>query len=150
MENELGKIFKEERMYKRLSIVELAKLSGVDPKTISMIERGIRKKPNPETILKMHNILEPKISIVETLSMAGYKDKEICEIIDCKKYNYKFVIIVSGKGTVYDGNQELADAYVRTLLDDSLLMYDLDDDYEGMYFNHNPSVLIDYEEEKFE
>ena len=53
MKKELGQIFKEERMKRGLSITELAKFSRVDPKTISMIERGIRKKPNSNTLFNL-------------------------------------------------------------------------------------------------
>ena len=50
---EFGSIIKKERIKKGLSITELSKMTGVDIKTISFIERGFRKQPKLDTLLHM-------------------------------------------------------------------------------------------------
>ena len=147
MKKELGQMFKEERMKRGLSITELAKFSGVDPKTISMIERGIRKKPNSNTLFKLYEVLDLPLTHAELYYLAGYNKREICEALDCKKFDYKFVIIVSGKGTIYEGSVDDADAYVRDQISDCLRMNDIIDGVEDMKFNPEPSVLVDFEED---
>lgn len=148
MEKELGQIFKEERIRKRLTITDLAKFSGVDPKTISMIERGIRKKPTSETIFKLKEVLDVSYTDPELLHIAGYNKREICESLGYKKYNYKFVIMVNGTGTIYIEDVDEADMYVRDQIKDCLELNDCVDGVEDMVFNQEPSVLIDFEEDK--
>ena len=50
MNYELGNEIKEKRMYLGFSQADLAILTGTDIKTISLIERGARQKPKPETV----------------------------------------------------------------------------------------------------
>lgn len=55
--NVLGYELKIDRLRRGLSQIELSKLTGVDAKTISLIEKGIRKKPKPETIYKLSKVI---------------------------------------------------------------------------------------------
>ena len=74
MKNELGNIIKEQRMYWGLSQTELSKRTGIDIKTISLIERGVRRKPIPETLKKLSEALD--IYDIDLLELAGYTEEE--------------------------------------------------------------------------
>ena len=91
MKKELGQIFKEERMKRGLSITELAKFSGVDPKTISMIERGIRKKPNSNTLFKLYEVLDLPLTHAELYYLAGYNKREIKKEIEKYEDNLRLM-----------------------------------------------------------
>jgi transcriptional regulator with XRE-family HTH domain len=72
---EFGSIMKQERIKKGLSITELSKFTGVDIKTISFIERGLRRKPTLDTLFRLANVLE--CITFDMLKSIGYTENEI-------------------------------------------------------------------------
>ncbi len=99
MDNKLGRIIKDGRIIKGMSQTDLAKITGVDTKTISLIERGVRKKPNIDTLLKLAKVLN--IKDISLLILAGYTQKEVSELLfDIKEedYEYSFEFKIKGHG----------------------------------------------------
>ena len=107
---EFGSIMKQERIKKGLSITELSKMTGVDIKTISFIERGLRRKPTLETLFKLANILE--CITFDMMKSIGYTEQEIVIFLcddddeedyeeeDLSEYKYGFHIALHGYGKV--------------------------------------------------
>ena len=59
----------------KISQRELSRRSGVDNNTISKIEKGIRKKPNVISLIKLSEVLD--IDIGKLLKVSGYSKNEI-------------------------------------------------------------------------
>lgn len=95
---EFGSIIKKERIKRGLSITDLSKITGIDIKTISFIERGIRKKPNIDTLVKLLDALECYDSKI--IQSVGYTDEEVIEYI-CNNYKYTFEIKIKGHGKTF-------------------------------------------------
>lgn len=53
----LGELFKDHRLQKKLSLEKLGKLTGMSPSCINRIENGSRPNPTLNTILKLTNAL---------------------------------------------------------------------------------------------
>lgn len=104
----LGQIIKNKRIELGLSQVDLSKLSGVDSKTISYIERNIRKKPIPETLFILGDALElDNYSLFKT---SGYTDEEIDLIFDDREKNYSFDFTITIEGNAYVAADNIQDA----------------------------------------
>lgn len=73
--NNLAVIVKTAREKIKISQRELSRRSGVDNNTISKIEKGIRKKPNVISLIKISNVLD--IDISKLLKASGYSKNEI-------------------------------------------------------------------------
>ena len=117
MSNELGRTIKESRLIMGMSQTDLARNTGVDTKTISLIERGIRIKPNIDTLLKLADVLN--IVDIRILHLAGYTQKEVSELLfDIKEqdYEYSFKFAIKGHGKLSAENLEEA----KILIEDDL------------------------------
>lgn len=148
MGKELGQIFKEKRIWRRMTITDLSKFSRVDPKTISLIEKGVRKKPNYNTIKNIAEILwlEPR----DMLHIAGYTDEEIKEHEVGPEENateFKFHVLITGHGKVYAENLEQAYDYIEDIITDQVQPKDYIDEYENTIFNKNFNIIVDFERE---
>lgn len=73
--NNLAAIIKTARETLKISQRELSRRSGVDNNTISKIEKGIRKKPNVISLIKLSEVLD--IDIGKLLKASGYSKNEI-------------------------------------------------------------------------
>lgn len=73
--NTLGKYISEQRIFKNLSIRQLAKISNVSHTEISRLERGERKHPSPLVLKSLSHALD--INFDDLMKTAGYTD-------DCK------------------------------------------------------------------
>lgn len=73
--NNLAVIIKTARETLKISQRELSRRSGVDNNTISKIEKGIRKKPNVISLIKLSEVLD--IDIGKLLKVSGYSKNEI-------------------------------------------------------------------------
>ena len=148
MNNELGKYIKCNRLRLGYSQNEVSRLSGVDPKTISLIERGVRRKPLPETLFKLSEILE--LIDVRLLYLAGYTQEEISTILNeyGKEYRYSFHILISGHGRAYA--DDIDDAYNSTYnnIKELVELVDADDEFGETQFNKDFSILIDFDEDE--
>ena len=130
MKNELGNTIKEKRMYWGLSQTELSKRTGIDIKTISLIERGIRRKPIPETLKKLSEALD--IYDIDLLELAGYNEDEKIDYLKytkgLKKFEFEYTVIYKGHGMVYAYDKEDADEYLKTAFEDISATFDSDID----------------------
>lgn len=111
----LGRYIKWRRQGVGLSQIKLSQYSGVDCKTISLIERGIRKKPQPYTLIKLAEGLQTCAD--ELLKRAGYSEEEIDELLDeefnyqkKKMYSFDFSVCFVGSAIVLaDSKQDALD-----------------------------------------
>ncbi len=152
---EFGSIMKQERIKKGLSITELSKMTGVDIKTISFIERGLRRKPTLETLFKLANILE--CITFDMMKSIGYSENEIIiylcdddedEEKDLSEYKYGFHIALHGYGKVLASNIDEAYDNAEEIIRDNLKLNNYNSEYENMFFNKEYSILYDFEKEK--
>lgn len=147
MNNELGITLKKNRIRLGLSQIELSKITGVDPKTISLIERGIRRKPHVDTILKLAEVLE--CIDIRLLYLAGYTQndiKDLIRLIEDDTYKYNFTITIKGQGITYAGDEEEAREYAEEDINDCITMQSFKDDSGEVLFNDdNVSILVDFE-----
>ena len=150
MKEEFGSIIKQERRKKGISITELSKMTGVDIKTISLIERGIRKKPTLETLFKLSNVLE--CVTFDMMKSIGYKEPEIltflCEDDDEYEFNFNFHIALHGNGKVLANNIDEAYDNAEELIRDMLELNDYDCESEKVSFNNEYSILYDFEKDR--
>lgn len=120
MNNELGNEIKEKRMYWGFSQADLAVLTGTDIKTISLIERGARQKPKPETINKLAKALD--LYDLDLLRMAGYTTEEQIEymknIRNEKRFEFDYIVIYKGHGMLYAYDKEDAESYLKDAFQD--------------------------------
>ncbi len=148
MNNELGITLKKNRIRLGLSQIELSKITGVDPKTISLIERGIRRKPHVDTILKLAEVLE--CIDIRLLYLAGYTQndiKDLIRLIEDDTYKYNFTITIKGYGITYAGDEQEAREYAEEDIKDCIAMQNFKNDSGEVSFNNkNISILIDFEE----
>lgn len=156
---EFGSIMKQERIKKGLSITELSKMTGVDIKTISFIERGLRRKPTLETLFKLANILE--CITFDMMKSIGYTEQEIVIFLcddddeedyeneeDLSEYKYGFHIALHGYGKVLASDIDEAYDNAEEIIRDHLKLNDYKSNYENMNFNKEYSILYDFEKEK--
>lgn len=73
--NNLAVIVKTAREKIKISQRELSRRSRVDNNTISKIEKGVRKKPNVISLIKLSDVLD--IDIGKLLKASGYSKNEI-------------------------------------------------------------------------
>lgn len=116
MEYTLGQIIKNRRLELGLSQTELSKLSGVDSKTISFIERDIRKKPIPETLLNLGDALNLEHGALFVIS--GYTEEELSGIFGEEEKTYSFNFTITIKGNAYidaENTQETKDIAAKEI-----------------------------------
>lgn len=126
--NLLGRIIRSRRLSLNISQRELAAKMHCDVKTISEIEKGIRKKPRIETLEKLSD--ELFIELNDLLDYAGYDDELAMyyESIDEEPENEKdetripfnYVLIITGKGLVNANNYDEAQKKAAKFLSDAL------------------------------
>lgn len=118
--NVLGYELKIDRLRRGLSQIELSKLTGVDAKTISLIEKGIRKKPKPETIFKLSKVLD--FDEFNIMDYSGYTREEQIDYMKYmkgqKRIDFEYTITFKGHGMVYDVSKEDAEIYLKQAFED--------------------------------
>lgn len=155
---EFGSIIKKERIKKGLSITELSKFTGVDIKTISLIERGLRKKPTLDTLFKLANVLE--CITFDMMKSIGYTENEIiiylCDEEDDEDYEdealsefkFNFHIALHGNGKVLASDLDEAYDNAEEIIRDHLKLDNYKSKYENMEFNKEYSILYDFEKKR--
>ena len=121
MKNKLGEILKNNRIEIGISQIKLSELTGVDHKTISLIERGIRRKPKIETLVKLSPILY--CIDYEFLKIFEYTKEDIdyfAIVFPGHRYEYDFGVIITGHGAVLAYNIEEAREYANLDIEDSI------------------------------
>lgn len=126
MNKELGNEIKKSRMYRGFSQADLAILTGTDIKTISLIERGARQKPKPETINKLAKALD--LYDLDLLRMAGYTNEEQIDymknIRNEKRFEFEYTVIYKGHGMLYANDKENAELYLNDAFQDISATFD--------------------------
>lgn len=159
MENQFGSIIRQERIKKGLSITELSKKTGVDAKTISFIERGLRRKPTLETLVKLANVIE--CITFDKIIALGYSPSEIITFLcddedenieeyenDMNQYNYKFHIVINGYGKVLAYDIDEAYDNAEEIIRDNLILKNFESKNENMHFNKEYSILYDFDKDE--
>ena len=156
---EFGSIMKQERIKKGLSITELSKFTGVDIKTISFIERGLRRKPTLDTLFRLANVLE--CITFDMLKSIGYTEQEIVIFLcddddeedyedeeDLSEFKYNFHIALHGYGKVLASDIDEAYDNAEEIIRDHLKLNNYNSDCENMNFNKEYSILYDFGKDK--
>jgi len=148
MNNELGKVIKNNRIRLGMSQIDLSKITGVDPKTISLIERGVRKKPNPDTLLKLSKVLD--CIDIRLFYLANYNQNDISKIIrliEDDEYNYSFEITIKGYGKTYAGDIQEAYEHVQEDLDNQISIKNMNNDNGNVIFEKKYKVMLDFDKD---
>ena len=153
---EFGSIMKQERIKKGLSITELSKFTGVDIKTISFIERGLRRKPTLDTLFRLANVLE--CITFDMLKSIGYTEQEIVIFLcddedeedyeDLSEFEFNFHIALHGHGKVLARDIDEAYDNAEEIIRDHLKLNNYNSDCENMNFNKEYSILYDFGKDK--
>jgi transcriptional regulator with XRE-family HTH domain len=155
---EFGSIMKQERIKKGLSITELSKFTGVDIKTISFIERGLRRKPTLDKLFRLANVLE--CITFDMLKSIGYTENEIVTYLcddddedeedyeDLSEFEYNFHIALHGHGKVLARDIDEAYDNAEEIIRDHLKLNNYNSDCENMNFNKEYSILYDFGKDK--
>lgn len=110
MKYTLGEIVKNKRMELGLTQTGLSKISGVDCKTISLIERNIRKRPLLETLLNLSEALQIYDDLL--FDACGYTTEEMMEAFGevkiHKSFPFDFIITIKGDAIVSADNEQSA------------------------------------------
>lgn len=123
----LGKIVRSRRLDLNISQRELASRMQCDVKTISEIEKGIRKKPKIETLEKLSD--ELCIEMDDLLDYAGYDDEEIAFYYEGEEYitddentevPFNYVLTIIGKGLINTNNEREAKRKAAEFFSDAL------------------------------
>ena len=150
MNNELGNTIKKNRIRLGMSQTDLSKITGVDTKTISLIERGIRRKPTPETLIKLASVLD--CIDIRLMYLAGYEQKDIsetCRILEDDRYEYAYIVILKGHGVTYAGDVEEAKEYAKEDIDESITpITELKDEYGEIIPDDNYYIITDFGNQK--
>lgn len=150
--NILSNIIKSRRLNLNISQRELASRMNCDVKTISEIEKGIRKKPKIETLEKLSR--ELYIEIDDLLNYAGYSDYELERYYESddeiKMVPFNYVLMIVGKALVEESDPNVmvneAAKYITELLIKST---GHDDEWDSLLENCDDSfVLINIDKEK--
>lgn len=150
--NILSNIIKSRRLNLNISQRELASRMNCDVKTISEIEKGIRKKPKIETLEKLSR--ELYIEIDDLLDYAGYSDYELERYYESddeiKMVPFNYVLMIVGKALVEESDSNVmekeATKYITELLIKST---GYDDEWDSLLENCDDSfVLININKEK--
>lgn len=100
----LGEIIKNRRLELGLSQIELSKIAEIDCKTISFIERNIRKKPIPDTLYSLAAALD--LDICALFYASGYTEEELNEMFaNDEEYDIEYVLTIKGY-IIQSGNDE--------------------------------------------
>lgn len=119
----LAKLIKSRRLNLNISQRELASRMKCDVKTISEIEKGIRRQPKISTLEKLSD--ELYIGIDDLLVLAGYINDEIkvCSKKDnfIKEVPFTYVLTIVGQGLVETDDVNEAQQKAASLIADMLV-----------------------------
>ena len=119
----LAKLIKSRRLNLNISQRELASRMKCDVKTISEIEKGIRRQPKISTLEKLSD--ELYIGIDDLLVLAGYinDEKKVCSKKDnfIKEVPFTYVLTIVGQGLVETDDVNEAQQKAASLIADMLV-----------------------------
>lgn len=149
--NSLAKLIKSRRLNLNISQRELASRMKCDVKTISEIEKGIRRQPKISTLEKLSD--ELYIGIDDLLVLAGYINDEIkvCSKKDnfIKEVPFTYVLTIVGQGLVETDDVNEAQQKAASLIADMLVdTIGINDNWDNLLENSdNCFVCINLNQE---
>lgn len=149
--NSLAKLIKSRRLNLNISQRELASRMKCDVKTISEIEKGIRRQPKISTLEKLSD--ELYIGMDDLLLLAGYINKEIkvCSNKDnfIKEVPFTYVLTIVGQGLVETDDVNEAQQKAASLIADMLVdTIGINDNWDNLLENSdNCFVCINLNQE---
>lgn len=152
--NSLAKLIKSRRLNLNISQRELASRMKCDVKTISEIEKGIRRKPKISTLEKLSD--ELYIEMDELLVLAGYINNEIkvCRNKDkfIEEVPFTYVLTIVGQGLVETNDINEAQQKAASLIADILIdTVGINDNWDNLLENSdNCFVCISLNQENEE
>ena len=152
--NSLAKLIKSRRFNLNISQRELASRMKCDVKTISEIEKGIRRKPKISTLEKLSD--ELYIEMDDLLILAGYINNEIkvCRNIEnfIEEVPFTYVLTIVGQGLVETNDINEAQQKAASLIADMLVdTVGINDNWDNLLENSdNCFVCISLNQENEE
>ena len=146
----LGKIIKNRRLELGLSQIELSKIAEIDCKTISFIERNIRKKPIPDTLYSLAAALD--LDICALFYASGYTKEDLNEMFS-KEGEYEIEYVLTIKGYVIQSGKDENEAKKNALnyiAENLISASEYDDDLGYILRDSDVNIKVDLEDWYYE
>ena len=143
----IGEIIKNRRLELGLSQIELSKIAGIDCKTISFIERNIRKKPIPDTLYSLAAALE--LDICALFYASGYTEDELRDLFgtDEEEYGIEYILTIKGYVIQPASSENEAKRNALNFIAENLISAsEYDDDLGYILRDSNVNIKVDLED----
>ena len=142
----LGEIIKSRRLELGLSQIELSKIAEIDCKTISFIERNIRKKPIPDTLYSLAAALD--LDICALFYASGYTEDELRDMFaNEEEYGIEYVLTIKGYITQSGNDENEAKKNALNYIAENLISAsEYDDDLGYILRDSDVNIKVDLED----
>ena len=142
----LGEIIKNRRLELGLSQIELSKIAEIDCKTISFIERNIRKKPIPDTLYSLAAALD--LDICALFYASGYTEDELRDMFaNEEEYGIEYVLTIKGYITQSGNDENEAKKNALNYIAENLISAsEYDDDLGYILRDSDVNIKVDLED----
>ncbi len=143
----LGEIIKNRRLELGLSQIELSKIAEIDCKTISFIERNIRKKPIPDTLYSLAAALD--LDICALFYASGYTEDELRDMFATEEEEYGIEYTLTIKGYIIQpaNNENEAKKNALNFIAENLISAsEYDDDLGYILRDSEVNIKVDLED----
>ena len=142
----LGEIIKNRRLELGLSQIELSKIAEIDCKTISFIERNIRKKPIPDTLYSLAAALD--LDICALFYVSGYTEDELRDMFaNEEEYGIEYVLTIKGYITQSGNDENEAKKNALNYIAENLISAsEYDDDLGYILRDSDVNIKVDLED----
>ena len=142
----LGEIIKSRRLELGLSQIELSKIAEIDCKTISFIERNIRKKPIPDTLYSLAAALD--LDICALFYASGYTEDELRDMFaNEEEYGIEYVLTIKGYITQSGNDENEAKKNALNYIAENLIRAsEYDDDLGYILRDSDVNIKVDLED----
>lgn len=146
----LGEIIKNKRLELGLSQIELSKIAEIDCKTISFIERNIRKKPIPDTLYSLAAALD--LDICALFYASGYTEDELRDMFaNEEEYGIEYVLTIKGYITQSGNDENEAKKNALNYIAENLISAsEYDDDLGYILRDSDVNIKVDLEDWYYE
>lgn len=146
----LGEIIKNRRLELGLSQIELSKIAEIDCKTISFIERNIRKKPIPDTLYSLAAALD--LDICALFYASGYTEDELRDMFaNEEEYGIEYVLTIKGYITQSGNDENEAKKNALNYIAENLISAsEYDDDLGYILRDSDVNIKVDLEDWYYE
>ena len=146
----LGEIIKSRRLELGLSQIELSKIAEIDCKTISFIERNIRKKPIPDTLYSLAAALD--LDICALFYASGYTEDELRDMFaNEEEYGIEYVLTIKGYITQSGNDENEAKKNALNYIAENLISAsEYDDDLGYILRDSDVNIKVDLEDWYYE